>query len=205
MEPQRGGGAGQSFLKELCALLGVPESDPTQADESKNTYVFEKAVKLNNGDGTSSIGRVDLYRQNTFVLESKQRRPAGERTRRSIGDCDETGLARGKAPHREEPRIGHRRCGQRISRRNDTSKPCQSWPPFLIVCDVGYCFDIYADFSCSGIPESHLAGTALPCPIEEVSQGHLITCRPTGKARHVETCLLSCQAAFRSFWGRCGA
>jgi len=24
------------------------------------------------------------------------------------------------------------------------------WPPFLIVCDVGYCFDVYADFSGSG-------------------------------------------------------
>lgn len=24
------------------------------------------------------------------------------------------------------------------------------WPPFLIVCDVGFCFDVYADFSCSG-------------------------------------------------------
>ncbi len=73
---QRSGGAemanSQSFLKELCQLLGVPEPEPTQADESKNTYVFEKAVNLNNGDGTSSTGRVNLYRQKTFVLESKQ-------------------------------------------------------------------------------------------------------------------------------------
>ena len=49
----------QSFLKELCPLPGVPEAEPTQADESKNTYVFETAVNLNNGDGTSSTGRVD--------------------------------------------------------------------------------------------------------------------------------------------------
>ena len=73
---QRSGGAelanSQSFLKELCLVLGVPEPEPTQADESLNTYVFEKAVNLNNGDGTSSTGRVDLYRQKTFVLESKQ-------------------------------------------------------------------------------------------------------------------------------------
>lgn len=71
---QRSGGAelanSQSFLKELCQLLELPEPEPTQADESKNSYVFEKAVSLNNGDGTSSTGRVDLYRQKTFVLES---------------------------------------------------------------------------------------------------------------------------------------
>lgn len=30
-------------------------------------------------------------------------------------------------------------------------------PPFVIVCDVGYCFDIYAEFSCSG-------GLYLPYP-----------------------------------------
>jgi len=73
---QRSGGAemanSQSFLKELCNLLQVPEPEPTQSDESQNTYVFEKAVSLNNGDGTSSTWRVDLYRQKTFVLESKQ-------------------------------------------------------------------------------------------------------------------------------------
>lgn len=56
---QRSGGAelanSQSFLKELCKLLGVPQPEPTQADESKNSYVFEKAVSLNNRDGTSSL------------------------------------------------------------------------------------------------------------------------------------------------------
>ena len=26
----------------------------------------------------------------------------------------------------------------------------EGWPPFLIVCDVGFCFDLYADFSGTG-------------------------------------------------------
>ncbi len=72
----RSGGAelanSQSFLKELCDLLGVPHPEPTQSDEEKNEYVFEKAIQFNNGDGTYSVGRVDLYRANCFVLESKQ-------------------------------------------------------------------------------------------------------------------------------------
>jgi len=62
----------QSFLKELCELLDLPQPEPTHADESQNTYVFEKAVEFNNGDGTTSSGRVDLYRRGCFVLESKQ-------------------------------------------------------------------------------------------------------------------------------------
>ena len=62
----------QSFLKELCTLLDVPHPDPIETDESHNTYVFEKAVALNNGDGTTSAGPADLYRQGSFILESKQ-------------------------------------------------------------------------------------------------------------------------------------
>jgi hypothetical protein len=26
----------------------------------------------------------------------------------------------------------------------------EGWPPFLIICDVGHCFEIYADFSGQG-------------------------------------------------------
>ena len=57
----------QSFLKELCALLGVPQPEPTSSDEDQNTYVFEKAVKLSNGDGTFSDGRIDLYVNGTIT------------------------------------------------------------------------------------------------------------------------------------------
>ena len=61
----------QSFLKELCDLIGVPHPEPSKADEDANTYTFEKAVKIGNGDGTASDGRIDLYRRGAFVLESK--------------------------------------------------------------------------------------------------------------------------------------
>lgn len=61
-----------SFIKELCDLLDVPHPEPTQADEDANVYTFEKAVKIPEGDGTFSDGRIDLYRRGSFVLESKQ-------------------------------------------------------------------------------------------------------------------------------------
>ena len=62
----------QSFLKELCDLLDVPHPDPTRSDSTSNRYVFEKAVDFNNGDGSVSHGRIDLFRSGCFVLESKQ-------------------------------------------------------------------------------------------------------------------------------------
>jgi hypothetical protein len=42
------------------------------ADDSKNTYVFERAVHFQNGDGSATPGRIDLYKRGSFVLEAKQ-------------------------------------------------------------------------------------------------------------------------------------
>jgi hypothetical protein len=62
----------QLFLSELCDLLGVPRPDPTTPDDAANAYVFERAVIFHHGDGTTSTGRIDLYRRHGFVLEAKQ-------------------------------------------------------------------------------------------------------------------------------------
>jgi hypothetical protein len=62
----------QLFLSELCDLLGVPRPDPTTPDDAANAYVFERAVTFHHGDGTTSTGRIDLYRRHGFVLEAKQ-------------------------------------------------------------------------------------------------------------------------------------
>lgn len=62
----------QLFLSELCGLLGVPQPEPTKADVSQNAYVFERDVTFQNLDGTTSIGRIDLYKRGCFVLEAKQ-------------------------------------------------------------------------------------------------------------------------------------
>jgi hypothetical protein len=62
----------QLFLSELTDLLEVPRPQPAQADDEQNAYVFERAVIFNNGDGTTSTGRIDLYKRGCFVLEAKQ-------------------------------------------------------------------------------------------------------------------------------------
>ncbi len=151
---QRSGGAelanSQSFLKELCQLLELPEPEPTQADESKNSYVFEKAVSLNNGDGTSSTGRVDLYRQKTFVLESKQ---GAERRANELAEALAT-VTKQKKHRKGTAARGTTQWAQAMRSAYQQAKryaeALPEWPPFLVVCDVGYCFDVYADFSCSG-------------------------------------------------------
>src|SRR6185437_12661895 len=46
-----------------------------------NAYVFERAVRFRHDDGTTSPGRIDLYKKGCFVLEakpSKKREKGGE-------------------------------------------------------------------------------------------------------------------------------
>ena len=62
----------QLFLTELCDLIGVAKPEPTKADVSENAYVFERDVTFQNQDGTTSPGRIDLYKRSCFVLEAKR-------------------------------------------------------------------------------------------------------------------------------------
>ncbi|MDZ7918633.1 type IIL restriction-modification enzyme MmeI [Rhodoferax sp.] len=56
----------QSFLIELCALIGV--APPTHELD----YMFERPITFSHGDGSTSAGRIDCYRQGHFVLEAKK-------------------------------------------------------------------------------------------------------------------------------------
>ena len=58
----------QAFLLELCEQLGVSQPD----NHPSNGYFFEFPVVEQHPDGTTSNGRVDLYKRKCFVLESKQ-------------------------------------------------------------------------------------------------------------------------------------
>src|ERR1035438_5362206 len=63
----------QMFLAELCRdVLGVEPPQPAVPEDERNVYVFERTVRFDNGDGTFSEGRIDLYKRGCFVLESKQ-------------------------------------------------------------------------------------------------------------------------------------
>jgi hypothetical protein len=44
----------QSFMMDLCVLLGVDKPHPTPEQD----YMFERPVTFNHGDGSSSPGRI---------------------------------------------------------------------------------------------------------------------------------------------------
>lgn len=64
----------QLFLIELCELLDLPRPEQTRPNVAGNAYVFERDVTFQNLDGTTSIGRIDLYKRGCFVLEPTVRR-----------------------------------------------------------------------------------------------------------------------------------
>jgi hypothetical protein len=64
------------FLSELCDTLELPRPDPAKATHERNDYVFERVVTRQRDEG-DAIGRIDLYRKNSFVLEAKQSRWKG--------------------------------------------------------------------------------------------------------------------------------
>jgi hypothetical protein len=60
------------FLSEVCDFLDLPRPDPSQADESLNAYMIDKAVHFTEFEGSTTTNYIDLYRRNCFVLEAKQ-------------------------------------------------------------------------------------------------------------------------------------
>jgi hypothetical protein len=63
----------QSFVRDLCDVLGVPHPHPTEAQD----YQFERPIKFAHGDGSTSAGRIDCYKRGAFVLEAKKLRASG--------------------------------------------------------------------------------------------------------------------------------
>jgi hypothetical protein len=132
----------QLFLSELCDVLAVPRPEPARPDDTQNSYVFERAVQFHNGDGTTSSGRIDLYKKGCFVLEAKQGSnqlvlPATIRTRRGTAVRDTPGW--------DEAMLAARYQAEQYAKAIP-----DGWPPFLVVVDVGYSLELYADFSLTG-------------------------------------------------------
>ena len=148
----------QSFINGLCHLIGVPQPDGSRTDDTHNDYVFERRVFQDNGDGTQSFGRIDCYRRDCFILEAKQ----GSNTDRAaaargeddldlFGQTASTRLKRGTA-RRGTPgwtRAMLQAKGQ--AERYAKALPVDhGWPPFLLIADIGYCIEVWADFTGTG-------------------------------------------------------
>lgn len=149
----------QLFLSELCDQLTVARPNPTQADEARNDYVFERKVIFHNGDGSTSVGFIDLYKRSCFVLEAKQ---GSEKHDKGIGGQGERGnllfedvpaksKRKGTAVRGtkgwDEAMLKARGQAERYAKELPAS---DGWPPFLVIVDVGYSIELYADFTRSG-------------------------------------------------------
>jgi hypothetical protein len=121
----------QLFLLELCEVLGVERPEPATTNPERDVFVFEKDAVLTHEGGRISTGKIDLYKAGCFLLESKQG---------SEADGHKLGTARRGTPGWA---IAMRDAwGQAVGYTQTLDAP----PPFLVVCDVGYCFDLYATF-----------------------------------------------------------
>jgi hypothetical protein len=121
----------QGFLIDVCRALDVDPPNPATTDPERDDYVFEKPVAIPHEGRKVTIGRIDLYKRGHFVLEAKQGSHEGSRR---IGVAD-----------RNTPRwqiAMQDAFGQALkyARHIDDS------PPFVVVTDVGYCFDLYSSF-----------------------------------------------------------
>ncbi|MDR6532590.1 hypothetical protein J2800_003348 [Caulobacter rhizosphaerae] len=141
----------QMFLSELCDVLGVPRPDPAGAERDLNDYVFERAVSSTTLD-RASAKRIDLYKKGAFVLEAKQTHAPG--AKKAVPD--QLSLLTDEPEH-----LGRRSTAKgwdvlmrkAFNQANDyvhLLPTDHAAPPFLIVADVGHCFEIYADFSGTG-------------------------------------------------------
>lgn len=145
----------QLFLTELCQLLEVPSPQPTRDQDSENAYVFERNVHFREDDGSTSIGRIDLYKRGAFVLEAKQgsdAETAEEATAAALKPASaKKGKKRGTAVRGtkswDDAMIRARGQADRYARALPVE---EGWPPLLIVVDVGHSIELYSEFSRSG-------------------------------------------------------
>ena len=119
----------QLFLGELIALLDLPPPDPAGADHTQNAYCFERHVNFHHADGTTSSGRIDLYRRGAFVLEAKQ---SGLNLQSTAWDA---AMLKAHA---------------QASNYARALPADEGRPPFVLVTDVGRHIGVYADFTRSG-------------------------------------------------------
>ena len=144
----------QPFMIELMALLGVEPVSGSTATQKADDYAFERPV-VNRISNTTKF--IDFYRKSCFVMEGKQ----GSDKQAKPKDTLQYELATGEHFPKDQ-RVGTARRGtaawvtemmkarqqaENYARNLETD---QGLPPFIIVVDVGYIIELYADFSGQG-------------------------------------------------------
>ncbi len=142
----------QMFLSEFCQAIGVPSPDPASHQTAANDYVFERGVQRRPSEGMASTLRIDLYKRGCFILEAKQSR-ATQRDDQPVlfKEAETASTAASEGRWDVLMRNARKQAEDYVFRL----PPDHVAPPFIIVCDVGYVFEVYADFSGSGRAYTH--------------------------------------------------
>ena len=142
------------FLSELCEVLDVEKPKPAVASSVNDDYCFERPIKSYNF-GEPKQHYVDMYKKGCFIIETKQ----GVDKKNVLAGKKSTDLT---SIQNQPARVGH---GIREKPQYDQAMRKargqadgyaraiaseDGWVPFIIVCDIGYRLDIYADFSGKG-------------------------------------------------------
>lgn len=156
---ERSGGSenanAQPFIIDLCDVLGVDRPAPSEENDARNTYVFERTVQHVERDVVSTR-RIDCYKRDHFILESKQSSASSRRAARLDGQGEllpedaaavKAGMA--KRGTKQWVRAMRRAFGQARDYVADLPSD-HAAPPFLVIVDVGHVIELYANFSGSG-------------------------------------------------------
>jgi hypothetical protein len=162
------------FLTQLCSALGLPDPDPADRSPETNDYVFERVVKEVGRDGSVATKRIDLYKRNCFVLEAKQSRQQKGGDKEVFGQADLFGSGRGRGNAKAKANANANANAKDDEAPRGRRGAEQAWdvlmmnarrqaedyvhllpashepPPFILVSDVGHCFEIYANFRRDG-------------------------------------------------------
>jgi len=95
----------------------------------RDSYIFEKPVTVPHEGRQQSIGFIDLFKRGHFILEAKQG---------SDEDSSRLGTAKRGQP------AWHIAMQDAFGQALKYARAMDAPPPFLLVTDVGYCFDLHA-------------------------------------------------------------
>jgi len=141
----------QLFATELCDLLGVERPGVAGGDPAVNRYRFEYPVRFANPDGSTSTGFIDFYRCDAFVMEAKQGSDQQFDAQLALWGGAQAEARKGTAVRGTKHwTVAMQRARGQAERYAKALPVEHGWPPFLIIVDVGHCFELYADFSRTG-------------------------------------------------------
>ncbi|GBD49472.1 Type II restriction enzyme methylase subunits-like protein [Methylopila sp. Yamaguchi] len=138
------------FLSELTDALGVARPDPASAATEENDYVLERVVKEIGRDGAVSRRRIDLYRRSRFVLEAKQSRLPGAAKAPLGATAGPEPVTRGRRGADKAWDVLMMNARNQAEHYVRLLPEGHEPPPFVVVCDVGHCLELYANFRKDG-------------------------------------------------------